>query len=116
MFAPEALVYHIGSGTTGSRYNPFKVRCSARNNIYLLYKNMPLFQLLLNAPFLAAGFLIKYLFFLKKGFGKEYVSGLKEGFKICKKDKKVRFYFKNFQNYCKVQLELWANIGRRLKE
>ncbi len=116
VFVPEALVYHIGSGTTGSRYNPFKVRCSARNNIYLLYKNMPLFQLLLNAPFLAAGFLIKYLFFLKKGFGKEYVSGLKEGFKICKKDKKVRFYFKNFQNYCKVQLELWANIGRRLKE
>lgn len=116
VFTPEAVVYHIGSGTTGSRYNPFKVRYSARNNIYLLYKNMPLLQLLLNFPFLAAGFLIKYLFFLWKGFGKEYFSGLVQGFKICKKDKKVRFSSKNFRNYCKIQWELWVNIGRHLKE
>ena len=38
-FAPKAVVYHVGSGTTGSRYNEFKIRYSSRNNIYMLYKN-----------------------------------------------------------------------------
>lgn len=116
VFAPDAVVYHVGSGTTGSRYNPFKVRYSARNNVYLIYKNMPFLQLLLNLPFLAAGFIIKFLFFVKKGFGKEYAAGIRQGFEICKKDKKVRFDLKNFGNYCKIQWELWANIARRLKE
>lgn len=116
VFTPEAVVFHIGSGTTGSRYNPFKVSYSARNNIYLIYKNMPFFQILLNLPFLTAGFLAKFLFFVKKGFGKEYAAGLRQGCMICKKDKKVRFYFGNFHNYCRIQLELWANIARRMKE
>lgn len=116
MFAPEAVVYHVGSGTTGSRYNPFKVSYSARNNIYLIYKNMPLLQILLNIPFLAAGFLIKFLFFIKKGFGKEYAAGIRQGWGICKKDKKVKFNLKNFRNYCRIQIELWVNIARHLKE
>ncbi len=50
---PGAVVYHAGSGSTGSRYNTFKIRHSSRNNVYLIYKNMPLLQLLLNLPFLA---------------------------------------------------------------
>ena len=25
-YEPKAVVYHVGSGTTGSRYNEFKVR------------------------------------------------------------------------------------------
>ena len=65
---PAAVVYHAGSGSTGSRYNAFKVTHSSRNNIYLIYKNMPLLQLILNLPFLLAGFLMKQLFFMKKGF------------------------------------------------
>ena len=55
---PAAVVYHAGSGSTGSRYNAFKVTHSSRNNIYLIYKNMPLLQLILNLPFLLAGFLM----------------------------------------------------------
>ena len=34
-YVPAALVYHVGSGTSGSRYNQFKTRYSSRNNIYL---------------------------------------------------------------------------------
>ena len=45
IYCPTAVVYHVGSGTSGSRYNSFKVRLAARNNVYLNYKNMPLFQL-----------------------------------------------------------------------
>ena len=34
-YEPSAKVYHVGSGTSGSRYNLFKIRYSSRNNIYL---------------------------------------------------------------------------------
>ncbi len=50
IYCPTAVVYHVGSGTSGSRYNSFKVRLAARNNVYLNYKNMPLFQLVVNSP------------------------------------------------------------------
>ena len=114
-YAPKAIVYHVGSGTSGSRYNQFKTRYSSRNNIYLIYKNMPLLQIILNLPFLAAGFLIKFLFFAIKGMGKEYAAGIKNGFSISMKNKKVPFRIKHLPNYCKIQLELWINIIRRFR-
>lgn len=116
VFLPRALVYHVGSGTSGSRYNLFKVRYSSRNNVYLIYKNMPFLQILINLPLLVVGFAIKFFFFLRKGYGKEYLAGIKNGFSLCKrKEQKVRFQWKNILNYCKIQVELWANIGRRLR-
>ena len=114
-YAPKAIVYHVGSGTSGSRYNQFKTRYSSRNNIYLIYKNMPFLQIILNFPFLAAGFLIKFLFFAVKGMGKEYAAGIKNGFSISVKNKKVPFRIKHLPNYCKIQLELWINIIRRFR-
>ena len=114
-YAPKAIVYHVGSGTSGSRYNQFKTRYSSRNNIYLIYKNMPLLQIILNLPFLAVGFLIKFLFFAVKGMGKEYAAGIKNGFSISMKNKKVPFQIKHLPNYCKIQLELWINIIRRFR-
>lgn len=115
-YAPKAIVYHVGSGTSGSRYNQFKTRYSSRNNIYLIYKNMPLLQIILNLPFLVAGFLVKFLFFAVKGMGKEYAAGIKNGFSISMKNKKVPFRMKHLPNYCKIQLELWINIVRRFRE
>ena len=115
VYAPKAIVYHVGSGFSGSAHNAFKVKLSSRNNVYLAYKNMPFLQMLLNSPFLILGHGVKFLFFLKKGLGKEYVQGVKEGFALCKREKKVRFLWKNVPNYCKIQLELWLNMARRLK-
>ncbi|GCA66070.1 glycosyl transferase [Mediterraneibacter butyricigenes] len=86
VYCPSALVYHVGSGTSGSKYNAFKVKLSARNNIYVNYKNMPVLQLLLNLLPLTAGYLVKWIFFLKIGFGKEYMEGIKE-FATCKEQK-----------------------------
>lgn len=115
---PAAVVYHAGSASSGSRYNAFKVTHSSRNNVYLIYKNMPAFQLILNLPFLIAGFLIKLLFFCAKGFGGLYAKGLLEGIKLSAslegRKKKVRFLWKNLGNYGKIQLELWANLFRRM--
>lgn len=111
-YEPRAQVLHIGSATSGSRYNRFKVLHSAGNNVYLIYKNMPLGQIILNAPFLAAGFLIKYLFFAEKGFGKAYIEGLKRGLKLCRDHpgRKVAFRSERLCAYIEIQLALWKNM------
>ena len=109
VFCPTAIVWHIGSATSGSRYNDFKVSISARNNVYLIYKNMPLLQVIMNICPLLLGTLVKYLTFVKWGFGDSYKRGLKEGLKTKKECKKVPFRWKNFGHYVKIQLELTAN-------
>jgi len=92
VYCPKAVVYHMGSATSGSKYNTFKVKLAARNNIYLIYKNMPLWFFILNFPFLLAGFMIKTEYFYRKHkFGDDYVAGLKEGLTTCYKLKRVKF-------------------------
>lgn len=112
-YEPKAVVYHVGSGTTGSRYNEFKVRYSARNNLYMIYKNMPLGQIILNAPLLFLGILVKTVFFTSKGYGKEYWTGLKLGAELSGEGKKYPFRWKNLGHYCQIQWELWVNTIRR---
>lgn len=106
IFSPEAIVYHVGSGTSGSKYNSFKVRLSARNSIYLNYKNMPVPVLLLNLLPLLIGFFIKSIFFIKKGFGKDYFSGIGEGLRTFRSCKKVPFRARHIGNYLKIELKL----------
>ena len=115
-YVPNAVVYHKGSGTSGSRYNKFKVFHSARNNLYLIYKNMSRWQILINLPFLAAGILIKLAFFTLKGFGPTYLNGLWKGVLLARKGKKVPFLAENFDNCCRIQIELWGNLGRILRK
>ena len=108
----------MGSAVTGSRHNAFKVRLTARNGIYLVYKNMPPLQAFLNLPWLAAGIGIKALFFLKKGLGKAYVKGLADGFRLCLslpgREKRIPFHKECFGSYVRIQLELWLNMLRRI--
>lgn len=113
LYVPEAVVHHVGSATSGSVYNEFKIRHSSRNSIYLVYKNMPWLQILLNLPFLLAGFLIKMFFFARKGFFREYVTGLGRGIKLCRHERKVKFRGRNLGSYVRIQWELWVNLFRR---
>ncbi|MCI8599126.1 MAG: glycosyltransferase family 2 protein [Lachnospiraceae bacterium] len=115
VFVPTAKVYHVGSGTSGSRYNEFKVNLSSRNSVYLVYKNMPTLQMALNLPFLIVGFGLKYLFFLKKGLGCVYFKGLLGGVRMCRRERKVKFCWKNLPSYGRIQLALWINIGKRFR-
>lgn len=118
VFEPSARVFHAGSASSGSRYNTFKVKLAAANSVYLIYKNMPWPQILINLPFLLAGFSIKTLFFIKKGFGKVYLQGLAKGIHMCMTRKgrvhKVKFIWSRFPDYCRIQLSLWANVVRRI--
>ena len=112
VYEPMARIIHVGSAASGSRHNEFKVRLSARNNLYLIYKNMPVLQIFLNLSLLLSGFLVKYLFFLKKGLGAISLKGLMEAPKLMKKKKKVLYQKGHLKNYLKIQLELWINIFR----
>lgn len=119
-YAPDAVVFHAGSASSGSRHNEFKVKLSSRNSIYLIYKNMPFLQILVNFPFLLAGYLIKLLFFTRKGLGLVYAKGVGNGFLLCcsreGRKNKVKFSWKNFKNYCWIQGQLWVNMLRRVWE
>ena len=117
-FAPNAVVCHKGSAASGSRHNAFKVDLSSKNSVYVIYKNMPFLQQLINLPFLMAGYFIKWLFFLRKGLGGNYArgvfSGIKRNFSKEARQNKVKFCFKHMKYYLIIQWELWKNIFLRI--
>ncbi len=117
LYIPEAKVLHVGSATSGSVYNLFKVKNTSRNSIYLISKNMPAPQILLNLPLLIPGFAVKAVFFTLKGYGKEYLFGIGQGFRMSAKGKKegriVRYESRYFKNYVRIQAELYINTVRR---
>ena len=116
LLCPDAIVYHIGSATSGSRYNEFKVKLAARNNVWVVYKNFPIPLKIINFIFLFFGFLIKYLFFVKKGFGSTYLAGIREGLSTRSKLDKVKFEPKNMKNYFKIEYRLIINTVKFLKK
>ncbi len=114
VYTPNAKVLHYGSGFSGSKHNAFKVHLSSRNSVYLPWKNMPLLQLVCNAPFLAIGYLAKYLFFVRKGLGASYRRGFLEGVKLCKepqlKAQKARMLKQCRKDYLQIQMLLLKNL------
>ena len=113
VYNPHARVYHIGSGSSGSRYNDFKVRLAARNSMYLVRKNMPLWQIILNAPLLFAGVVIKTAFFGKKGFAGVYLKAIFEGMSH-KKSFEKSAGTDNFRTCLKLQKMMYKGIKQRL--
>ena len=114
MYCPSAKCYHIcgatTSGMTGAKYNDFKAMQSGRNNILLPYKNMPILMFILNLPILIIGYGIKTLFFCLRGFGKPYLAGAKEAFKLFGELDKPKFKFKNIPNYILIQAWMCVDV------
>ena len=52
LYIPEAIIYHLGCGTTGSGYSKLVVRLSCRNNINMMIKNIPLDLLFAFLPYI----------------------------------------------------------------
>lgn len=109
IYCPDAVVYHVGSGTSGTGRNSFKARLSGRNNIYVAYKNSSWLQLIFHLPFLTLGFFIKALFFAKNGLGKAYISGVWEGLTTLKRVKRVPRSKKKLKACLWVEKKLWMN-------
>lgn len=118
LFTPKAVVYHAQSAASGSRYNTFKARLSAKNSIYLIYKNMPNWQIIANLPFFVIGYSLKVLFYILKGMGDTYIKGIAEGFRLCRSEegKRNRQDFKQIGIWrcLKMEGELLENTFRRM--
>lgn len=118
MYEPKAVVMHAGSATSGSRYNKFKARLTAKNSVYVVYKNMPLWQKIVNMPFLILGFGIKTMFYIVKGHGGSYIKGLFDGIKLSKSSEgrcnKQDFSRIKFKDQLIIECELLFNILRRV--
>ena len=119
LYVPEAVVYHAGSASTGSRYNAFKAELTAANSVYVVYKNMPPAQILINLPFLLAGFVLKLLFYCRKGLGGSWWKGTRKGIRLCcslqGKKRRVPFSRKRLAAYLVIQWELWRNIWYKIR-
>ena len=106
----EAICYHLGSATSGdTKYNEFKVRMSARNNILLIYKNMPIIMLIINLFYIVIGFIAKQIYFIKKGFGIDYFFGIIEGFRDLKYVERFDFRKVSIFRLIKIEFEIILN-------
>jgi GT2 family glycosyltransferase len=118
IYCADAIIYHIGSATTGGGFSSIKVRLSIRNSILLIYKNQPILQMIINSPFIALGVILRYFFFKKLGLGKEYKDGLREAYVLFEKIEKTPFRLKFSSHYLKIQWTITSKgisyIGRKV--
>ena len=113
VFCSKAIVYHIGSGTSGGqKYNQFKVRLSAQNNVFNIVKNMPIVQLIINSPFLLMGLAAKAVFFWRNGYLQAYKEGLVDGLRGLKDIERVPMKWCNLTNYILIE---WLMISGLLE-
>lgn len=82
MFIAGAIVYHIGSASTGSKINNLTIRLSTRNNIHVLAKNYPLRLLLRFCPAIIIYQVAWLLFCVKKKMLKPWFTGLCQGIRM----------------------------------
>ena len=117
-YEPTAICYHAGSASSGSQYNEFKVKLSARNTIYLAYKNQLLWQKVVTAPMMWLGRQIKRSFFAKKGLLKAYNDGIKEGRELIKTSEamehKVNFTSRMHSRSFEIEWEMIVGTLRRV--
>lgn len=107
VYCPQAIVYHIGSATSKKQASTFTIHLINRNNVYMLYKNMPILQLIINIPFLSIGYLLKLIYYrTDKVKAEAFKQAVREGIANHKDIKKESFQFKNIWNYFKIQMWL----------
>ena len=114
VYAPKAKVLHVGSGSSGSRHNEFKVSLSARNAILLMYKNFTPWQKAVNFIPVAVGVMIKIVYFARKKLAGAYIKGVVSAFSKVKDIEPVENRPEFSLNYRQIQKELYRNIIRRL--
>lgn len=91
-FLPEAIIYHIGSASTGSKFNDTTIRLSTRNNLLVIIKNYePLLIMQFLLPILVYQF-FWLLFVVKHQRFKAYCTGVFEAVTMAPLMAKKRSY------------------------
>lgn len=75
-YIPEAVVYHVGSATTGSKFNRLTIKLTTRNNIFVICKNYTWTMFLKFLPSLLVYQFFWFLFVVKKRQFIGYIEGL----------------------------------------
>lgn len=78
-YIAAARVYHIGSATSGSKFNALTIRLSTRNSLYVLAKHYPLGLFVRYLPVIVLYQAAWLLFCVKKCLLRPYLQGLCDG-------------------------------------
>lgn len=95
-YVSAAKVYHIGSASSGSKFNPFTIRLSTRNSFYVLLKHYSLPLFLRHLLVITIYQLLWLIFSVKKGHLRAWCQGvsgaLAGGGKMFRKRQGIRRY------------------------
>lgn len=82
LFVPSAVVYHIGSATTGSKLNSTTLFLTGKNSFNVLVKNMPTSLLIYNFGRILFNYFSHIVYYFLQGpkLGWAYLSGIVAGF------------------------------------
>jgi GT2 family glycosyltransferase len=75
-YVPGAVVYHMGSASTGGKRSPTATRLGSRNSFSLLVKNLPLSAVPRVLPFFIAGQLVRLITAASTGSLRAHLEGL----------------------------------------
>lgn len=114
VLAHRAKVLHIGSGSSGSRHNSFKVSLSARNAVFVMYKNFEPWQMALNFLPALAGTIIKTFYFTGKGLGKDYLKGIFSAISGLSGVQRPDYGKTHDDVNWQIEKEMCANVVRRI--
>ncbi len=76
LYVPEAVVYHVGSASTGGKRSPTATRLGTRNGLWLLVKNLPAPLVPAFLPFFVLGQLSRLVVTAASGVWKAHLEGL----------------------------------------
>lgn len=118
-YLPKSVVYHIGSATSGSTFNPFIARLLARNKLFMLIKNISFGLAMRNGHKLVRGEIERVQHFRKEGVLRYYWAGWSEALrklpKMLRKRKKILKGARVQADYIQrvmVESEVWNVPGR----
>jgi GT2 family glycosyltransferase len=105
-YIPEAVVYHMGSGTTGSFRNEFTIYYNVQNMIGVIVKNIPLNLLLKYFLFLLWGQMESFFrFSVLLGYSRAYLAGLLGAMRLLRKMLKKRKEIQGKRRISTLELE-----------
>ena len=82
LYVPSAVVYHMGSASSGGKRSEFATRLGTRNGINLLVKNLPALLVPGFVPFFVMGQLSRMLVTGISGVWRAHLSGLIEAMRL----------------------------------
>lgn len=117
LYVPGAVVYHMGSASTGGKRSPAATRLGTRNGINLLVKNLPAPFVWRWLPSIVAGQFARLIVATLSGVGGAHLAGLVEAWRMVPKMLKKRREIQDNRRVCDAYLrQLLKGSSRRAAE